>query len=146
MLLVAIVTASSVSYNFATVISDASTSAKKDHHLVVMASEVKVLNIAQYGTFIFLFKIIIQKLQIQKKIEKKQFLITFEKFSVSVKILRNSTGHQIGLEGVSPLMLDWLSRRYKFKYLIFSNTVYLPSTDTHQQLIARITEVNTYLV
>jgi hypothetical protein len=46
MLLVAIVTASSVSYNFATVISDASTSVKKDHHLVVMASEVKVLNIA----------------------------------------------------------------------------------------------------
>ncbi|XP_046452812.1 uncharacterized protein LOC124200585 [Daphnia pulex] len=45
-----------------------------------------------------------------------KFLIKFEKFPVSVNILRNSTGHQIGLEGVSPLMLDWLSRRYKFKY------------------------------
>jgi hypothetical protein len=52
MLLVAIVTASSVSYNFATVISDASTSVKKDHHLVVMASEVKVLNIALWHFYI----------------------------------------------------------------------------------------------
>jgi hypothetical protein len=30
--------------------------------------------------------------------------------------MRNSTGHLIRVEGVSPLILDWLSLRYKFEY------------------------------
>jgi hypothetical protein len=33
----------------------------------------------------------------------------------SVKTTRNSTGHLIRVEGVSPLILDWLSLRYKFE-------------------------------
>ena len=90
--------ASSVRSNFPTVIPE---SIKKDH-LVVMASEVS------YNFLLFT--------------HWNQHLIMsfdcsyFEKFPVSVKILRNSTaGHQIGMEGVSPLMRDWFSRRYKFE-------------------------------
>ncbi|KAI9554751.1 hypothetical protein GHT06_020027 [Daphnia sinensis] len=42
-------------------------------------------------------------------------------FSISVKVQRNSTGHFVRLEGVSPLMLDWLSNRYNFDYSVLDS-------------------------
>nr|CAH0108055.1 unnamed protein product [Daphnia galeata] len=40
-------------------------------------------------------------------------------FPVSMKINRNATDHMISLEGISPLILEWLSLRYKFNYSLF---------------------------
>jgi hypothetical protein len=37
------------------------------------------------------------------------------KLPVSLEIKRNATGHIVDLSGVSALMLDWLTRRYKLK-------------------------------
>ncbi|XP_046452815.1 uncharacterized protein LOC124200588 [Daphnia pulex] len=37
---------------------------------------------------------------------------------VSLEIKRNATGHIVDLSGVSALMLDWLTRRYKLNYTI----------------------------
>ncbi|KAI9554750.1 hypothetical protein GHT06_020026 [Daphnia sinensis] len=39
----------------------------------------------------------------------------------SVKMQRNLTGHLIRLDGVAPLMLDWLSVRYNFDYSILDS-------------------------
>ena len=35
----------------------------------------------------------------------------------SLEIKRNSTGHIVDLSGVSALMLEWLTQRYKFKFV-----------------------------
>ncbi|XP_046452810.1 uncharacterized protein LOC124200584 [Daphnia pulex] len=56
-------------------------------------------------------------------IARDHLIVVASEFPGSVKILRNSIGHRIGLEGVSPLILDWLSRRYKFQYSILEVNV-----------------------
>lgn len=70
-------------------------------HLVVLISEVG------NSISIFLFNI-----------SKFKLFIFFKKYPVSLRIQRNTTGHVVTMNGASPLILDWLSRQYKFTYVI----------------------------
>lgn len=76
-------------------------------HLVVLISEVGNSIKIGHATIIIL----------EKKRKNLNFNLA-KKYPVSLKIQRNGTGHVIQMIGASPLILDWLSRRYKFKYVI----------------------------
>ena len=88
--------------------SDHSTTAsfKKDH-LVIFLSQVN--------------KNWVKSFPLQNKGCAEIYQLTifwFSKFPVSLKIQRNATGFIIDLQGVSPLILEWLSLRYNFEYAL----------------------------
>lgn len=68
---------------------------------------------------------------IEKKCGQTDFWFCFNcyirhgkiKLAVSLEIKRNATGHIVDLSGVSALMLDWLTRRYKLKFVYCSKFV-----------------------
>ncbi|EFX66412.1 hypothetical protein DAPPUDRAFT_263196 [Daphnia pulex] len=62
---------------------------------------------------------------LNKSSQKNDHLVVMvnEVYPVAVKKVRDVTGHLIGLQGVAPLMLDWLSRRYKFDYSVLDANV-----------------------
>ncbi|XP_032786279.2 ionotropic receptor 93a isoform X2 [Daphnia magna] len=65
-------------------------------------------------------------------LQKDHLVVMAVEFSISVKVHRNSTGHLIRLEGVAPLMLDWLSVRYNFDYSVLdSNATSLEDSGPH---------------
>ncbi|KZS08932.1 putative Aldehyde dehydrogenase family 7 member A1 [Daphnia magna] len=65
-------------------------------------------------------------------LQKDHLVVMAVEFSISVKVHRNSTGHLLRLEGVAPLMLDWLSVRYNFDYSVLdSNATSLVDSGPH---------------
>jgi hypothetical protein len=43
----------------------------------------------------------------------------WSQFPVAISVERNSSGHVISMDGVSPRMLEWLSTRFEFSYVYF---------------------------
>ncbi|XP_046445177.1 uncharacterized protein LOC124194838 [Daphnia pulex] len=54
---------------------------------------------------------------------KKHLVALISEYPVSLKIQRNATGHVIQINGVSSLILEWLSRRYQFDYSLLDVNV-----------------------
>ncbi|EFX79068.1 hypothetical protein DAPPUDRAFT_104768 [Daphnia pulex] len=49
----------------------------------------------------------------------KHLSVAPSSFPVAITVERNSSGHVIAMDGVSPRMLEWMSARFNFSYSIF---------------------------